>query len=270
MIRKSGLFLVMLGGLSLSFAGQVDAVEPLLGHELAIVFAATNDVAALLALNEVLNPGADRHVRSWAWVALFLGGGTALVLNTWHAIKAAVLPGPAAILVGAEPVVLAWVLSHVVALVLSRHRREADTTAADTASETSPEMPAERPESADVPEASLGVAEAPEAAPIAASDAAQRELPTAAPDAGIEGSAGEPEALPEAAEDASEALPEDLIARAEKAERKALQQSGGKRGLPYREAPRKLGVRYDTARAALDAARARMATETSVPAQTAA
>ncbi len=270
MIRKFGLFLVMLGGLSLSFAGQVDAVEPLLGQELAVVFAATNDVAALLALNEVLNANAARDVRGWAWVALFLGGGTALVLNTWHAIKAAVLPGPAAILVGAEPVVLAWVLSHVVALVLSRRGQEADTTAAEAASEATSEAPVERPASADVPEASLGVAEAPEAAPLGASDAAQRELPAPECDAGPGRSAGESEALPEAAEDASESLPEDLIARAEKAERKALQQSGGKRGLPYREAPRKLGVRYDTARAALDAARARMATEPPVPAQTAA
>lgn len=74
-----------------------------------------------------------------------------------------------------------------------------------------------------------------------------------------------PEALPAGAESGSESaaeLPSDeLIDRAERLERQYLSRSGGKRGLPFREAPRRLGVRYETARAALIAARARMATE---------
>lgn len=256
----------MLGGLSLSFAGQVDAVAPLLGRELAIVFAATNDVAALLALNEVLNPVGGRGVRGWAWVALILGGGTALVLNTWHAIKAAVLPAPAAILVGAEPVVLAWVLSHVVALVLTRHREAADGSASEETAEGSTEAAKQGVS----PEAEVDVTEAAGNTQEIASGAGQSAVPQAGGAAVNEEFRPAGEALPEAPPTAAEAVPEALIDRAEKAERKALERSDGKRGLSYREAPRKLGVRYATARAALDAARTRMTSETPLTADQAA
>lgn len=256
-MRRAGLFVVMLGALSLSFAGQVDAVKPLLGRELAVVFAATNDVAALLALNEVLNPSAGRGVRGWAWVALILGGGTALVLNTWHAITAAVLPSPTALLVGAEPVVLAWVLSHVVALVLT-NRREADP---ESASETTVEAVALATEGVSDGTVGLPSAEAAGSTPGVASVPAQPQSADDTATAPEETAEVAREALPEPVRVVSSDLPEDLIDRAEKAERKALERSGGKRGLSYREAPRRLGVRYATARAALDAARARMAAE---------
>ncbi|MDA3644159.1 hypothetical protein LZ318_31895 [Saccharopolyspora indica] len=264
-MRRAGLFLVMLGAFSLSFAGQVDAVKPLLGQELAIVFAATNDVAALLALNEVLNPAPGRGVRGWAWVALILGGGTALVLNTWHAIKAAVLPSPAAILVGAEPVVLAWVLSHVVALVLSARRGAAAESASEDASGEAQQATESAPTPVTVTPSPEAVGSAPETAPAPAQPTSLVAI-APVPEEHVEAAR---EALPESAVAASDEVPEDLIDRAEKAERRALERSGGKRGLSYREAPRRLGVRYGTARAALDAARARMESENPVAAEAA-
>ena len=48
-VRRSGLALVMVGALSVSVRGQVQAVEPLLGG-MSVVLALTNDFAALLAL----------------------------------------------------------------------------------------------------------------------------------------------------------------------------------------------------------------------------
>ncbi|MEV0089128.1 hypothetical protein [Saccharopolyspora sp. NPDC050642] len=258
MMRKAGLSVVMLGALSLSFAGQVDAVMPLLGQQLGVVFAATNDVAALLALNVVLDAGVERRVRGWAWVVLFLSGGTGLVLNTWDALKAAMLPDPASILVGAQPVVLAWVLSHVVALVHAKRRQVGGERASQTTTEP-PETPVE-----DTPEDAAGqpLPEAATSGPESVSGAGQPALPQSAETAASAEERPVREALPAVASEAADALPVDLIDRAERAERQALARSGGKRGLPFREAPRKLGVRYDTARAALEAARARMASET--------
>jgi hypothetical protein len=252
----------MLGGLSLSFSGQVEAVTPLLGAALSLVFAGTNDLAALLALNEVIS-GRTGSVRRWAWVALILSGGTALGLNTWHAVQSAVLPTPAAVLAGAEPVLLAWVLSHVVALVVADRRREADATASESTPTPTPVEPApggvetpRRPQEQAVSEApgsstqsvAAPAQPAPELAP-ATEQASSDQTPVE----------DEREALPSAAGEPAESLPVELIDRAEKLDRKALADSGGKRGLSYRDAPRRLGVRYATARAALDAARARMA-----------
>lgn len=121
-MRRVGLFVVMIGALALSFSGQVAAVAPLLGTHLAVVFALTNDIASLLALHEVMS-AANASVRRWSWAVLFLAGGTALGLNTWHAIQSAVLPLAASVAVGAGPVILAWVLSHVVALAMAADRR---------------------------------------------------------------------------------------------------------------------------------------------------
>ena len=80
----------MVGALSVSVRGQVQAVEPLLGS-MSVVLALTNDLAALLALNELM---ATRRaaVRRWAWAVLLLAGGTAAGLNTWHAVAAGALP----------------------------------------------------------------------------------------------------------------------------------------------------------------------------------
>ena len=136
-VRTVGLALVMLGALSVSVRGQVEAVWPLLGWG-SIVLALTNDVAALLALNEVVSTS-RADVRRWAWAVLLLAGGTAAGLNTWHALTARVDPatlvpsmspqelaaagGPPlalppvwAVVVGAGPVLLAMVLSHLMAL----------------------------------------------------------------------------------------------------------------------------------------------------------
>jgi hypothetical protein len=124
-VRRVGLALVMVGALSVSVRGQVEAVEPLLGG-MSIVLALTNDVAALLALNEVISTS-RREVRRWAWAVLVLAGGTAAGLNTWHAIEQGSLPTLWAVVVGVGPVLLAMVLSHLVALVLE----DAPTAAAD-------------------------------------------------------------------------------------------------------------------------------------------
>lgn len=107
----------MVGALSVSVRGQVQAVEPLLGP-MSVVLALTNDIAALLALNEVVT-AARGEVRRWAWAVLVLAGGTAAGLNTWHAIAAGALPPVWAVVVGIGPVVLAMTLSHLVALVLA-------------------------------------------------------------------------------------------------------------------------------------------------------
>lgn len=116
-VRRGGLALVMIGALSVSVRGQVEAVEPLLGG-MSVVLALTNDLAALLALNELMSTQ-RREVRRWAWAVLVLAGGTAAGLNTWHALEAGTLPALWAVVVGIGPVLLAVVLSHLVALVLS-------------------------------------------------------------------------------------------------------------------------------------------------------
>lgn len=131
-VRRAGLALVMVGALSVSVRGQVEAVEPLLGG-MSIVLALTNDVAALLALNEVISTS-RREVRRWAWAVLVLAGGTAAGLNTWHAIEQGSLPTLWAVVVGAGPVLLAMVLSHLVALVLE----VAPPPAAETAPPANP------------------------------------------------------------------------------------------------------------------------------------
>lgn len=116
-LRRGGLALVMVGALAVSVRGQVAAVEPLLAG-MSVVLALSNDLAALLALNELMSTQ-RREVRRWAWAVLVLAGGTAAGLNTWHALQAGTLPPPWAVVVGIGPVLLAVVLSHLVALVLT-------------------------------------------------------------------------------------------------------------------------------------------------------
>lgn len=156
-VRRGGLALVMIGALSVSVRGQVEAVEPLLGG-MSIVLALTNDLAALLALNEVISTS-RREVRRWAWAVLVLAGGTAAGLNTWHAVEQGSLPTLWAVVVGAGPVLLVLVLSHLVALVLDDAPADGtDTTAstvpvvearAATVERPAVEPPVQRPEVAD-------------------------------------------------------------------------------------------------------------------------
>lgn len=140
-VRRGGLALVMIGALSVSVRGQVEAVEPLLGG-MAVILALTNDLAALLALNELMSTR-RREVRRWAWAVLVLAGGTAAGLNTWHALEAATLPALWAVVVGIGPVLLAVVLSHLVALVLSD---DPPATGAPAAPPIAPPAPAPTPE----------------------------------------------------------------------------------------------------------------------------
>lgn len=242
--RKAGLFTVMIGALALSFSGQVHAVTPLLGTGMGVVLALTNDLATILALAEATATGASASVRRWAWSVLLLAGGTALGLNTWHALASHVLPAPAAVAVGAGPVVLAWLLSHLVALVVGQHA-ESDA------------------------EARAG--SAPASAPNGVSGAAQPASPasvTTEPAASLrEATPAEMTApLPRVAASASrteapvdDEVP-DLVARAERLERQALDETG--RGISYRKAARRLGVRFDAAKTAVNAARERIQSET--------
>lgn len=116
-LRKVLMFAVMLGALALTVRGEVRAVAPLLGIAFGVVLAAVFALSTLLALNEVIE--GKRHVRLWAWVVLLLAGGMELGLNTWDALAAESLPRLAAIAVGAGPVVLAGLLSHLVALAVT-------------------------------------------------------------------------------------------------------------------------------------------------------
>lgn len=240
MIRKIGLFLVMLGALSLSFHGQVASVAPLLGKPLGVVFALTFDLASLLALHAATSGGSKR-VRRWSWVVLLHAGGTALGLNTWYALSTRKLPMLAAVAVGAGPVLLAWALSHLIALVLTeRTSTTSAVTAADagSASRTASEVIAE---AVSVPmQMTVSSPTAPSAPP--ALDSTNRH---------IEHTNQPPTRAPAPAVD-------ELVEQAERLERQALAISDGARGISYREATRRLRVRYPTARAAVDAARSRM------------
>ena len=258
--RKLALFAVMVGALSLSFSGQVEAVTPLLGQHLAVVFAATNDLAALLALNEVAS-GRRGGVLGWSWVALVLSGGTALGLNTWHAVKTGSLPWLAAVVAGAEPVVLAWVLSHVVALAAGSRESETAVSASEPASHEEPKTPAPAPEHAPPTAANNPASEAMTQPLPTVSGPAHPALASSSEQPEIEGKQTEREALPDSGQQSEPELPIQLIDRAERIERQELAKTNGKRGLAFREAPRRLGVRYDTARVALKAARARIASE---------
>ncbi|MDN5916861.1 MAG: hypothetical protein L0I76_17435 [Pseudonocardia sp.] len=129
-LRQAGLALVMVGALSVSVRGQVQAVAPLLGG-MGVVLALTNDLAALLALNELISTRRP-EVRRWAWAVLVLAGGTAAGLNTWHAIAGGQLPAVWAVVVGIGPVLLAVLLSHLVALVLDHPTPSGTATSAAT------------------------------------------------------------------------------------------------------------------------------------------
>jgi hypothetical protein len=171
--RKAGLALVMGGAMSVSIRGQVLAVEPMLGVGMGAVLAVTNDLAALLALNEIVS-STGRHVRGWAWAVLLLAGGTGASLNTWHAITAGALPVGWAALVGAGPVVLAALLSHLVALAL---------TPVQPAEVTGPAAPVPtRPAAVEAPPAAAHAT--PATASVTAEDRAGEALADQVPDAG--------------------------------------------------------------------------------------
>lgn len=132
--RWIALYIVAIGGMSVSISGQVQSIEHQLGGFLAVVFAATNDVGAILALDIALG-AAGGAIKKWAWVAILLAAGTGAALNAYHAMSPApatppgVPPVPApplptwlAILVGAEPVILVLILSHLIGLVVAARR----------------------------------------------------------------------------------------------------------------------------------------------------
>ncbi|WP_028924965.1 hypothetical protein [Pseudonocardia acaciae] len=236
-VRRLLLFAVMLGALSLSFHGQVASVAPQLGVPFAVVFAISYDVATLLALHEAMTPGVSGRVRRWAWTVLIQAGGTALGLNTWYGLSTGMLPSPVAVAVGAGPVMLAWSLSHLFALVLAertgRTGSTGDGAASRTASADSHPSPREQ-----------------QPGPVLDAPAA-RALPAPECPGGVDGPV--PVAASRGASD------EDaLVDRAERLERQARAASGGKQGISYRAAAKRLRVRYGTARAALDAARSRL------------
>jgi hypothetical protein len=131
-VRKAGLFLVMTGALGLTVGGEVQAVKPLLGTEMAVVLALVFALSTLLALHEV-TVAQTRAALVWAWLVLVLAGGMELGLNTWHALSEGTLPTPAAIAVGAGPVVLAGLLSHLLTLSVADHPAPAPVPAAPAA-----------------------------------------------------------------------------------------------------------------------------------------
>ncbi|MGH3626486.1 MAG: hypothetical protein ACRDRL_03450 [Sciscionella sp.] len=245
--RKAGLFTVMLGALALSFSGQVHAVTPLLGNGMGVVFALTNDLATILALAEVTTGGASGAVRRWAWSVLLLAGGTALGLNTWHAIASRMLPTAGAIAIGAGPVVLAWLLSHLVTLVVVQRR---------TGQRETP-----------VPAPAAGASTAGGAVRRDAFESGNRDPRAALPEVTRPRPETVPEPLP-----AERTMPlpalaasrgdgrgsDDLVDRAERLERQELAATG--RGISYRRAARRLGVRFDAAKTAVNAARDRIKT----------
>ncbi|HEY9474810.1 MAG TPA: hypothetical protein VIS06_13280 [Mycobacteriales bacterium] len=130
MMRRVGLVAVVLGAMVLGVHGQVAAVEPLLGQGLGAVLAVTADLATLLALHEALSSRAT-SVRRWAWAVMLLAGGQSIGLNVWYAVDSGRLPWPVSVAIGAGPVVLAGLLSHLLALALGT---EAEPTETGTAS----------------------------------------------------------------------------------------------------------------------------------------
>lgn len=132
--RKGALFAVMIGALALTVNGEVRAVAPMLGVGFGVVLALVFAVSTLLALNYVID--GTGSVRAWAWAVLLFAGGMELGLNTWHAVTSVAvdvqgqpvlvdghtvpaLPLGAAVAVGAGPVLLAGLLSHLVSLAMT-------------------------------------------------------------------------------------------------------------------------------------------------------
>lgn len=241
-MRKLGFFTVMLGALVLSFTGQVRSVTPLFGQELGVVYAAVNDIAAVLAFNEATAAGATASVRRWAWAVLFLSGVPVLGMNTWHALTVGALPHPAAIAAGAGPVLLAWVLSQLISRVQTQQASRAETAGDGSAPGSTAE-----PVSHAGHEPSTPAAAEPTRRDESTDSGSTRtqNLPTLRQ----HGTGAEREANDGAA---------DLIDRAERIERQELAETG--KPISYRQAARRLGVRFDAAKAALQAARRRMDT----------
>jgi hypothetical protein len=99
---------------------------------MAVVLALVFALSTLLALHEV-TVAQTRAALVWAWLVLVLAGGMELGLNTWHALSEGTLPTPAAIAVGAGPVVLAGLLSHLLTLSVADHPAPAPVPAAPAA-----------------------------------------------------------------------------------------------------------------------------------------
>lgn len=156
--RQGALIVVVLMAMVVSIRGQVAAIEHQLGVGIAILFALTNDVGAILALEAALSAARGSAIRKWAWVAIGLSAGTGAALNWLHAgadpgAAAEALPSGYRVLVGVEPIALILVLSHLVGLVVAERRAAGPTGRAEAsrAAETSRsatgdrEPPAHRP-----------------------------------------------------------------------------------------------------------------------------
>ncbi|MGH3099273.1 MAG: hypothetical protein ACRDMV_25110 [Streptosporangiales bacterium] len=141
---------VMGGAMALSYAGIAAAVQPAAGA-LRPVYPLVLDGAALMGLYEVLSARRSRTARAWAWGVLLIAGSTSVGLNTWHALSEAGLPVPVAVAYGTVPVLLAYGLSHLVAIQsgVARPHAEVRTTVRGPAqASASTAVPAEAPAAA--------------------------------------------------------------------------------------------------------------------------
>lgn len=139
-MRRLGLIAVVLGAMVLGVHGQVAAVRPLLGAAPGGVLAATADLATLLALNEALS-GRSVSVRRWAWSVILLAGGQSIGLNVWYAVSTARLPWPVSVAIGAGPVILAGLLSHLLALSMGTESESGDPNPAPVPVSPTPQRP---------------------------------------------------------------------------------------------------------------------------------
>jgi hypothetical protein len=146
-VRKICLFLVMVGAMAQSFHAQVETLKGAMGQGMGVVFALTMDIASLLALHELMT-ATRREVRGWAWAVLLVAGGTSLSLTTRYVVRTDSLPVPLAFVVGIVPVVLAGVLSHLLALSMEQDRAP-ESVAAKPAEVPAPRPKPRRPDAAE-------------------------------------------------------------------------------------------------------------------------
>jgi hypothetical protein len=157
--QRLALYGVVLGALTISWSAQVAVLSALLGPTRATVFALMLDVATVLALHHVVSgaPGpTSRSVRRWAWAILLIAGCVSLAINVLDIIHLLrlhpdALPRVLAVVVGAVPVVLAGLVSHLVAITRPTRttgvlaglaaRRRRTRTNGDAGSEADPTGP---------------------------------------------------------------------------------------------------------------------------------
>lgn len=139
--RRGALYLVAVAMMIVSIKGQVESLESRLGG-FAYVLAIANDVGAIMALDALFSAPRKSSIRKWAWTVIGLAAGTGGALNMWHvSVDVAIgpdgklhlppLPKELAYVVGAEPIVVLLVLSHLIGLVIAA-RRDRDTSSTGT------------------------------------------------------------------------------------------------------------------------------------------